>query len=94
MRWDGRAAPGPEGGAASGLRRATFRGTGSFVEGLNPSWRDLIVQTNDRHTQERDGVIGAQNPFLVLVDVKNFVQRREVPDVEVIGPRGCQAIKT
>jgi hypothetical protein len=63
------------------------------AEGSNSDGCHFVVQTNDGHAEKGDGVVSAQNSFLVFVDAKNFMQGGEVSDVKVVEPGGHQAIE-
>src|SRR5260370_7759567 len=52
------------------------------------------MEPNDSEAEERDGVLGAENAFVVQVDVEEFVERLDVANAAGIGAGPDDAVET
>jgi len=43
------------------------------------------MKPNDGEAQERDGVLGAKNPFLIHIHMKKLVKRFDIANAAAIG---------
>jgi len=53
----------------------------------------FVVEADDGEAVEGDGVFGAENGFVVHVDVEKLVERFDVPNAPVVGAGGNNAIE-
>jgi hypothetical protein len=53
----------------------------------------FVVEADDGEAVEGDGVLGAENGFVVHVDVEKLVERLDVPNAPVVGAGGNNAIE-